>query len=404
MSFFVPVDGSPSTESNRVATTAVEALEPRQFLSTTRIMPLGDSITETFAPRESYRYFLWNSLQNSGFRDIDFVGSEHGVLNGNPANTNFDMDHEGHTGWTADQIAAQTEQWARTYRPDIVLLHAGTNDVRYKQSVASTINELGLIIDRLRTGNPNVAVLLSTIIPNQENPSGTAALNDAIPRLVGQKNRSDSRVILVDQYSGFDLSRDTFDGLHPNESGERKMASRFFTALQPILSNPPPPPPAPTPTHVPLTGTTYLTEMNWLSASNGLGPVEKNNSVGEGASNDGQKQSIRGRRYNRGLGTYASSRIDYRLDGRQKWFISDIGIDDETGGGGSVVFKVYADGKRIFSSNIIRGSDAIQQVKLRVSHVRKLTLIVSDAGDGSTDDHANWANARVVSYKPAEFI
>jgi len=386
--------------------TAIEALEPRQFLSVTKIMPLGDSITQTFSPHESYRYYLWNALQSSGFRNIDFVGSEHGVFGGDPANTNFDMDHEGHTGWTTDQIAAQTEDWARAYRPDIVLLHAGTNDVRYNQSVASTINELGQIIDRLRLANPNVTVLLSKIIPNQENPSGTAVLNDAIPRLVSQKNRSESRVILVDQYSGFDLNRDTFDGLHPNDSGEQKIASRFFTALQPLLSNPSPAPaPAPTPptpTHVPLTGTTYLTEMNWSSASNGFGPVEKNQSVGGAAARDGEKQSIRGQRYSRGLGTHASSRIDYRLDGKQKWFISDLGIDDEVDGGGSVVFKVYADGKRIFSSDIIHGGDAVQSLKLRISHVRKLTLIVSDAGDGNADDHANWANARVVAYAPSK--
>lgn len=400
MPSFVLVDGHPSTEPNRIASISLEALEPRQFLSVTRIMPLGDSITESFAPRESYRYFLWNSLQSSGFRDIDFVGSERGVLGGEPANTNFDQDHEAHTGWTADQIAAQTELWARQFRPDIVLLHAGTNDVRNDESVASTINDLGQIIDRLRMGNPNVSVLLSKIIPNQDNPSGTAALNDAIPSLVNQKNRSNSRVILVDQASGFDLSRDTFDGLHPNESGERKMASKFFSALQPLLSNPTPAP-APTPTHVPLTGTTFLSEMNWSAASNGWGPVEKDQSVGDSAQNDGQKQSIRDRRYNRGLGTNAGSRIDYRLDGKQKWFAADLGIDDETNGGGSVVFKVYADGKRIFSSSIIRGSDAMQQIKLRISHVRKLTLIVSDAGDGSFDDHANWANARVVSYVPS---
>jgi len=87
----------------------VEALEPRQFLSTTRIMPLGDSITESFAPYDSYRYYLWTSLQNSGFRDIDFVGSQHGVLGGEPANENFDQDHEGHPGWTTDQLAGCPE-------------------------------------------------------------------------------------------------------------------------------------------------------------------------------------------------------------------------------------------------------------------------------------------------------
>ncbi|CAN5474457.1 hypothetical protein BH09PLA1_BH09PLA1_05850 [soil metagenome] len=385
--------------------TLIEALEPRQLLSTTRIMPLGDSITESFAPRDSYRYSLWNSLRNSGFRDIDFVGGEHGVLGGAPANSNFDQDHEGHPGWTTDQIAANVQSFAQRARPDIVLLHSGTNDVRKGESLASTINDLGLVIDRLRAVNPNITVLLCKIIPNHDNPSGVAALNDAIPNLVSQKNRDGSRIVMVDQFSGFDLGRDTFDGLHPNESGEQKMASRFFAALQPILSTPAPapPPPAP-PKHVPMTGTTFLPELTWASARNGSGPVEMDQSVGGSGENDGTRMSIRGREYNHGLGTEAGSRIDYRLDGRQKWFAADIGIDDAANGGGTVVFKVYADGKRIFSSAIITGTDALQQIKLRISGVRKLTLIVSDAGDGNTDDHANWANARIVSYNPDQFV
>src|ERR1043166_5585740 len=65
----------------------IELLEPRTLLaaSVVRIMPLGDSITEAFAPNESYRYWLWHDLQNAGFKRINFVGSQHRVFNGSPA-------------------------------------------------------------------------------------------------------------------------------------------------------------------------------------------------------------------------------------------------------------------------------------------------------------------------------
>jgi len=379
---------------------AIEALEPRQLLAATRIMPLGDSITSSFGGHDSYRYWLWHSLQAAGYTNVDFVGSQRGVFGGSPANSDFDQDHEGHTGWTADQIAASTVEWARSAKPDIVLLHAGTNDMRADQSVASTINDLGTIIDRLRSVNPSVKILLSKIIPDADNASSIAALDNAIPGLVNQKNKTSSRVILVDPVSGFDVSRDTFDGLHPNESGEKKIASRFFSALAPLLTQSAPPPPQ----HVPLTGTTFMGDLTPTSMSNGFGPVEINQSVGEGSSNDGERMSINGRAYSRGLGTHAGSRIDYRLDGKQKWFAADLGIDDETNGGGSVVYKVYIDGKRVFSSNVIHGGDPIQSIKLRISHARRITLIVSDAGDGTADDHANWANARVISYNPDLFV
>jgi lysophospholipase L1-like esterase len=383
----------------------IEPLEQRQLLAATRIMPLGDSITSAFAPQQSYRYWLWNSLQNAGFNNVDFVGTQRGVVGGSPANSNFDLDHEGHSGWRADELAAQAESWARTARPDIVLVHAGTNDVRANQSAASTIRDLELIIDRLRAANPTVTILFAKIIPAQENISGAAALNDAIPTLVQQKNTSQSRVILIDQASGFDLARDTHDGLHPNESGEKKMAARFFNALQPILNQPPPAPaPPPPPVHVPLTGTTFLGELTPMRADNAVGPIEVNQHNGGSGAQDGGRMSIRGRDYARGIGTQATSRVDYRLDGKQKWFIADLGLDDSTSGRGSVVFKVYLDGKRVFSSHVIDGDDPIEQLRLRIAGGRKLTLIVSDAGDGNTDDRANWANARVVSYHPDVFV
>src|SRR6187399_3097989 len=88
----------------RTAGQAIEALEPRQLLAATRIMPLGDSITSSFAGHDSYRYWLWHSLQDAGYTNIDFVGSQRGVFGGTPLHANFDQDHEGHTGFTADQI------------------------------------------------------------------------------------------------------------------------------------------------------------------------------------------------------------------------------------------------------------------------------------------------------------
>src|SRR3712207_891647 len=68
---------------------------PSHAGATARIMPLGDSITESAAGMPTYRYFLWHLLKGEGYR-IDFVGSMHGAYGGPPVNTDFDMDHEGH--------------------------------------------------------------------------------------------------------------------------------------------------------------------------------------------------------------------------------------------------------------------------------------------------------------------
>jgi lysophospholipase L1-like esterase len=207
----------------------------------TRIMPLGNSITQSYAAYDSYRRPLWHRLKNAGY-PVDFVGSQQRNYDGPPAHSDFDLDHEGHSGWRADQLLAGIGSWASTYHPDVVLMHVGSNDMFQSQSVSSTISELSQIIDRIRAANPYVKILLAKLIPPTEWYGRLArvnALNDAIPGLVTQKHTTQSPVILVDQSAGFYAATDTFDGIHTNVSGESKMAARWYEALTQILPKPP---------------------------------------------------------------------------------------------------------------------------------------------------------------------
>ncbi len=74
-----------------------------------------------------------------------------------------------------------------------------------------------------------------------------------------------------------------------------------------------------------------------------------------------------------------------------------MGIDDEEGGNGSVIFEVFADGVQVYNSVRLTGSSATQKIDLDMTGVRRLTLGVDDDDDGTTDDHADWANALVVT-------
>ena len=38
-------------------------------------------------------------------------------------------------------------------------------------------------------------------------------------------------VFLVDQFVDFDAQTETYDGIHPNDLGEEKMAQRWFEAI-----------------------------------------------------------------------------------------------------------------------------------------------------------------------------
>jgi hypothetical protein len=140
----------------------------------------------------------------------------------------------------------------------------------------------------------------------------------------------------------------------------------------------------------------YLSDLAWVSATCGWGPVERDMSVGRSGSGDGKTITLNGTTYTKGLGTHALSQIVYNLNGQYSSFQSDVGIDDEETTGGSVVFQVLVDGTKMFDSGTMTATSATKLVNVSVSGANQLTLIVNDAGDGIDYDHADWAGARLT--------
>jgi|GEM_PF-5373479 len=130
-----------------------------------------------------------------------------------------------------------------------------------------------------------------------------------------------------------------------------------------------------------------LSSLSADSATADWGVVKTN------LSTDGNPLRIGGNTYSTGLGTHANSDIVYLLDGQYKRFTAQVGVDDEVGEYGSVIFFVYLDGVKQFDSGIVRGSDAAKAVDLDISSVNELKLVVDNAGDGMSHDHADWADA-----------
>ncbi|MEW9532462.1 cellulose binding domain-containing protein [Microbispora sp. NPDC049125] len=226
--------------------------------ATVRIMPLGDSITGSPG---CWRALLWNKLQSTGYTAIDMVGT----LGPQGCSVPYDGDNEGHGGALVTNVADQNQLpgWLSATRPDIVLMHFGTNDVWSNRPTATILAAYGKLVDQMRAANPNMKVLVAKIIPM--NPSTCAecgqrvvALNDAIPAWAASKTTAASPVVVVDQWTGFSTAADTYDGVHPNASGDQKMSDRWYPALAALLSGgtpspspTPTPPPTPTPTPSP---------------------------------------------------------------------------------------------------------------------------------------------------------
>jgi hypothetical protein len=162
-----------------------------------------------------------------------------------------------------------------------------------------------------------------------------------------------------------------------------------------LMNSAPPPPPPPT------QGTTYLSGLVPTSATNGWGPYEKDLSNGETGAGDGHVLTLNGQTYSKGLGVHANSDLIFNIaGGNYTQFQANVGIDDEVGNRGSVVFQVYLDGVKAYDSGIATGIGATRSINLDVSGKSTLRLVVTDAGNGNAFDHADWANARLLSTTP----
>ncbi|MBL8211874.1 MAG: NPCBM/NEW2 domain-containing protein, partial [Bryobacterales bacterium] len=119
-------------------------------------------------------------------------------------------------------------------------------------------------------------------------------------------------------------------------------------------------------------------------------------SNGEQAAGDGNPLRMKGLTYAKGLGVHAPSDVRFALGGRCNTFQADVGIDQEAGTEGSVVFEVWVDGMLVRKAGILRGSGLTDALKVDITNRNELRLVVTDAGDGRGVDHADWANARVT--------
>ncbi|CAO1598290.1 hypothetical protein XANCAGTX0491_002060 [Xanthoria calcicola] len=197
-------------------------------------MPLGDSITAGYpgnpnlpgTPYNSYRKHLSELLGADGYT-VEFIGSQR---DGDFANNR----HEGQSGARISTISANADR-TLPQRPNVVLLHAGTNDIGVTPDAAQQLDNL---VEKILARCPDAVVMVAAII-HRANPADdalTVKFNVEVRKIV--QDRRDVRgqhVYLVDQYAAI-LPGDLIDGLHPSPAGYDKMAEAWRLALDQVVS------------------------------------------------------------------------------------------------------------------------------------------------------------------------
>jgi beta-galactosidase len=142
-------------------------------------------------------------------------------------------------------------------------------------------------------------------------------------------------------------------------------------------------------------GARWVSDLPFVEATNGWGPVERDLSNGEQAAGDGRTISIGGTAYPKGIGAHAVSRVVVDIGGGCTAFRADVGVDDEVGGGGSVAFEVWVDGAVRGRTGVLTGAADAQPLDVDITGGTRLELRITDGGNGIGADHGDWAAARL---------
>jgi hypothetical protein len=143
----------------------------------------------------------------------------------------------------------------------------------------------------------------------------------------------------------------------------------------------------------------FVSNLKPTVVANGWGPAELDEANGEQAAGDGGPIKLNGVTYAKGIGVHAPSDIRLALPQVQygyRHFLASIGVDDYSTTAGSVIFRVYVDGALSYDSGVMTPTSATKNIDVAIPlEANELRLVVTDAGDGGTSDHADWGNARV---------
>lgn len=126
-------------------------------------------------------------------------------------------------------------------KPNVILLHAGTNDMSPDISVstegrdpAAAAERLGALIDKMLQKCPDATILVAMIIGTTRPTKApqTAQFRALIPGVVQTRSAAGKRVIAVD-FTKFPTKL-LRDGIHPTDDGYRAMGDWWYDFMTQI--------------------------------------------------------------------------------------------------------------------------------------------------------------------------
>ncbi|MFH9663424.1 FG-GAP-like repeat-containing protein [Streptomyces sp. NPDC017248] len=136
--------------------------------------------------------------------------------------------------WPGEEIAQierDSEATFGRYRPNVVSVLAGTNDMVHNTDVAHAADRLDAYLGQILADDPGVTLLVATLPPstNTEYQARINAYNDGVRRVADARHNAGQHVLLVEL--SWLTTADLHDVVHPNDAGYQKIADSFYWAL-----------------------------------------------------------------------------------------------------------------------------------------------------------------------------
>ncbi|WP_030769402.1 GDSL-type esterase/lipase family protein [Streptomyces sp. NRRL F-2664] len=213
-----------------------------------RFMFVGDSMTIGRAGDYTWRYRMWQHLEATFEGPYRIVGPRCEVYDtaaDAPASHAYaDPDFPPHArrhlaGWGEgwQHMAPVMAETAAAHRPDVLLVSLGLIDLGFYTDAEQTAANVRLFTAGARAARPGIRMVLLPVIPNSraEEDAPFAAevdrFNELLAKAVADLTTDASPILLAARPASYDIHRDTYDGTHPNASGEHRLAGEFAAVL-----------------------------------------------------------------------------------------------------------------------------------------------------------------------------
>ncbi len=211
-----------------------------------KVMFVGDSISQGSAGDFTWRYRLYEKLSATAPGSFDFVGPQTDLYNNVTnqhgstayANSAFDRAHNAFWGRRLSDEKVAIAGKVAASDADVLLVMLGINDLVQGSTPSQVAQEMRGFIANARSANPGVDFVIGHTLSRYdiwkgipESVENTKQLNILYNQVAADLNTSGSRVVIATPDVGWYPEYYTWDGTHPNSTGEIRIAAAFADAL-----------------------------------------------------------------------------------------------------------------------------------------------------------------------------